>query len=43
MTGDPWTLINQKEGKALTLANGGFTYRRTAEYLFRLIGSGPYC
>ena len=34
MTGDPWTLINQKEGKALTLANGGFTYRRTAEYLF---------
>ena len=34
ITGDPWTPINLKEGKCLTLASGGFTYRRTAEYLF---------
>ena len=34
MTGDPWTPIDIKEGKALTLAHGGFTYRRTVEYLF---------
>lgn len=32
-TGDPWTPINQKEDKSLTLAVGGFTYRRTVEYL----------
>ena len=32
-TGDPWTPVNRKEGKALTLAAGGFTYRRVAEYL----------
>ena len=33
MTGDPWTLIDVKEGKSLTLAGGGFTYRRTVDYL----------
>ena len=31
-TGDPWTPVNQKEGKALTLANGGFTYKRILDY-----------
>ena len=33
ITGDPWMPINRKESKALTLANGGFTYRRVTEYL----------
>ncbi len=32
-TGDPWTPINNKEGKSLTLATGGFTYKRTVDYL----------
>ena len=32
-TGDPWAPINQKEGKSLTLSVGGFTYKRTVEYL----------
>lgn len=32
-TGDPWSPINQKEGKSLTLSVGGFTYRRMVEYL----------
>lgn len=32
-TGDPWTPINQKKDKSLTLALGGFTYNRTVEYL----------
>ena len=32
-TGDPWTPINQKESKALTLAKGGFTYKRIVDYL----------
>ena len=32
-TGDPWTPINIKEGKSLTLAAGGFTYKRAADYL----------
>ncbi len=32
-TGDPWTPINEKEGKALTLAHGGFTYKRTVDYI----------
>ena len=31
-TGDPWTPVNQKEGKALTLANGGLTYKRILDY-----------
>ena len=33
MTGDPWTPINRKDSKSLTLAAGGFTYQRTADYL----------
>ena len=32
-TGDPWTPINRKEGKSLTLSAAGFTYKRTADYL----------
>jgi CRISPR system Cascade subunit CasA len=32
-TGDPWTPINTKEGKSLTLARGGFTYKRIVDYL----------
>lgn len=32
-TGDPWTPVNVKEGKSLTLAGGGFTYKRTSDYL----------
>lgn len=32
-TGDPWTPINIKEGKSLTLAPGGFTYKHTVDYL----------
>ena len=34
ITGDPWTPVDRKEAKSLTLANGGFTYKRTADYLF---------
>ena len=33
VTGDPWTPVNIKEGKSLTLAAGGFTYKRITEYL----------
>ncbi len=32
-TGDPWTPVNRKVGKSLTLAAGGFTYRRITAYL----------
>lgn len=32
-TADPWTPVNRKLGKSLTLAAGGFTYKRVAEYL----------
>ena len=32
-TGDPWTPVNRKEGKSLTLAAGGFTYRRISDFL----------
>ncbi len=32
-TGDPWTPINLKEEKSLTLAGGGFTYKRVTDYL----------
>ena len=39
ITGDPWMPINRKESKALTLANGGFTYKRVTEYLTSTIGS----
>ena len=31
--GDPWTPVNQKEGKSLTLGTGGFTYKRMVDYL----------
>ena len=33
ITGDPWTPINRKDNKSLTLSGAGFAYRRTAEYL----------
>ena len=32
-TGDPWTPVNTKENKSLTLPVGGFTYRRVVDYL----------
>ena len=32
-TADPWTPVNRKLGKSLTLAGGGFTYRRLTQYL----------
>ena len=31
--GDPWTPVDRKGNKSLTLATGGFTYRRITEYL----------
>ena len=31
-TGDPWTPINTKDGKSLTLASGGFSYNRVVDY-----------
>ena len=34
-TGDPWTPINKKESKSLTLPGGGFTYKRTVDYLWK--------
>ena len=33
VTGDPWTPINRKESKSLTLAPSGFTYKTIAECL----------
>ncbi len=33
VTGDPWTPVDRGNGKSLTLAAGGFTYKRTVEYL----------
>ena len=33
LMGDPWTPINQKEHKSLTLSGGGFNYKRIADYL----------
>jgi len=32
-TGDPWTPVNIREGKSLTVSEGGFTYKRMTEYL----------
>ena len=32
-TGDPWTPVNRKENKSLTLSGGGFTYNRVVDYL----------
>ena len=31
-TGDPWTPVNTKDGKSLTLASGGFRYNRVVDY-----------
>ena len=33
VTGDPWTPIDLKGDKALTLTKGGFTYKRIVDYL----------
>ena len=33
VTGDPWTPVDRGAGKSLTLAVGGFTYKRIVEYL----------
>ena len=33
VVGDPWTPVNVKENKSLTLGSGGFTYKRIADYL----------
>lgn len=32
-TGDPWTPVDSKNRKALTLGAGGFTYKRVVDYL----------
>ncbi len=32
-TGDPWTPINKKEGKALNIGPAGFSYKRITTYL----------
>ena len=34
VTGDAWTPVNRKEGKALTLGEGDFDYRRVCALLF---------
>ena len=35
VTGDPWTPVDRGAGKSLTLAAGGFTYKRTVDYLVK--------
>ncbi len=35
VTGDPWTPVDRGNGKSLTLAAGGFTYKRTVDYLIK--------
>ena len=35
VTGDPWTPVERGNGKSLTLAAGGFTYKRTVDYLIK--------
>ncbi len=35
ITGDPWTPVDQGSNKSLTLASGGFTYKRTVDYLVK--------
>ena len=35
VTGDPWTPVDQGSGKSLTLAAGGFNYKRTVDYLVK--------
>ncbi len=39
--GDPWTPIDRKGNKSLTLAAGGFTYKRISEYLDRSLWTLP--
>ena len=41
ITGDPWTPVDRKEGKSLTLAGGGFTYKRTVAYLLSADWQSP--
>jgi CRISPR system Cascade subunit CasA len=33
-TGDPWTPVARKDGKALTMAEAGFVYDRVQDYMF---------
>ena len=35
VTGDPWTPVDRGNGKSLTLAAGGFNYKRTVDYLVK--------
>ncbi len=35
VTGDPWTPVDRGSGKSLTMAAGGFTYKRTVDYLIK--------
>ncbi len=35
VTGDPWTPVDRASGKSLTLAAGGFTYKRMVDYLIK--------
>ena len=35
ITGDPWTPVDRGSSKSLTLAAGGFTYKRVVDYLTR--------
>ena len=35
VTGDPWTPVDPSGTKSLTLAAGGFTYKRTVDYLVK--------
>ena len=34
-TGDPWTPVDREASKSLTLAAGGFTYKRMVDYLIK--------
>ena len=35
VTGDPWTPVDRDGSRSLTLAAGGFTYKRTVDYLVK--------
>ena len=35
VTGDPWTPVDRDGSKSLTLAAGGFSYKRTVDYLVK--------
>ncbi|MCY4113688.1 MAG: type I-E CRISPR-associated protein Cse1/CasA [Chloroflexi bacterium] len=41
VTGDPWTPVSKTDSKCLTLAAGGFTYKRTADYLLEADWEAP--